>query len=400
MVKKITTNHIINTVLFFYILSIYLFTYREYYYNFSNVIGGALVGLIWTNFLIKKNKFKFNYFLLIYFLFIITCIISIFFAVNPYVSLIQSRTLVLLYILMVSLVNYIDCEAKVVALMKYFTISGFIASVYIFLTCNFSELTRFGAQLGNVNSVGLMIGISMVYGLYFILEEKKYIFLPFVFLSIVIILLTGSRKAFLFTSYSFFIIFISRTKSNLCRNFKILGMGILLILALFYIAMNVPLFYQIIGRRIENLLLFIFKKGTTEVSINERYYMLQAGFAWFKGKPFTGYGLNNFRVLFAEIPMGRFTYAHNNVIELLVGVGLFGTIIYYFTQIIILKNLLKASKNISKTLCYSFIAIISGYLLMSIGMVYYYNKHISIVLAIGSIVYKISESKVGNKQII
>jgi O-antigen ligase len=298
---------------------------------------------------------------------------------------------------MISLVNYIDKKDKIIYLMKCFVVSGVVSSIYILLTSDFSIITRFGNQLTNVNAVGLMIVISAVFSLYFILEEKKYIYILFMVLNLVIILLTGSRKSLLFIGFAIIIMLISRKKIGTHNTFKILLGSFAIFFIGLYIINEVPIFYQIIGRRMENLLSFVFGEGTKEGSINIRYYMMQVGFDSFKERPFIGYGLNNFRFLFASVPGGRETYAHNNIIELLVGIGFFGTVFYYISQIIVIKNLFKASKNISKTLCYSFLAIILGYLFMSVGLVYYYDKHISILLAVGSAIYRLS--KIENKEL-
>lgn len=397
MIKKLTLNQIINLIMFFYILSIYLFTYHEQFNKISNGIALVLIGLIWTNFLFKRSKFKFNNFLFIYLLFIIFSLISIFYAIDQNVSLIKCRTLVLLFILMISLVNYLDTQDKIINLMKYFAVSGFIASIYILLTSDFSEITRFGEQLGNVNTVGMMVGISSVFCLYFILEQKKYIYIAIGLTNLIVILLTGSRKSLLFIVITLIVLLISRKKTGMGNMIKILLGSAIIIFTGFYIINNVPILYQIMGSRMENLLSFILGKGITGGSLTERYYMIQVGFNWFKEKPLTGYGIDNFQFLFSGVPGGRVTYSHNNFIELLVGIGLFGTSFYYIASIVVIKSLVKASKAISKTLCYSFLAIITGYLFMSVGLVYYYDKHISILMAVGSTIYRLS--KIENKKL-
>ena len=130
-----------------------------------------------------------------------------------------------------------------------------------------------------------------------------------------------------------------------------------------------------------------------EGSINTRFKMIQMGWN----------GLKNVRFLVTESiiigfllgeEVGRLLTLHNNIIELLVGIGLFGTIIYYLAHIIVIKDLYKCSKALPKSLTYSFIAIILGYMFMSVGLVYYDNKHISIILSIASIVHRIGKKEV------
>lgn len=137
---------------------------------------------------------------------------------------------------------------------------------------------------------------------------------------------------------------------------------------------------------------FVFGEGSTEGSMNTRFMMIQVGWNWFKEHPFIGYGIDNYRILLGQ-EIGTITYSHNNIIELLVGIGLFGTIIYYLTHIVVIKDLYKCSKVLPKSLTYSFIAIILGYTFMSVGLVYYDNKHISIILAVASIVYRVGKKE-------
>ena len=74
--KRICIDNIINNILFFYILSLYLFTYREKFNIISNAIAAILVITIWMKCLYIKRKLIFNNFLFIYILFIIICAMS------------------------------------------------------------------------------------------------------------------------------------------------------------------------------------------------------------------------------------------------------------------------------------------------------------------------------------
>jgi O-antigen ligase len=385
--KKITLDNIINAILFFYIISIYLLTYRDGFNFISNILALLLIGTIWVNFLIARKKLVFNKSFITYLLFILICLISVFYAIDLETSLEKVKTLVLIFVLMVSIANYVNTIKKLKKVMSYFVISGFLASAYILLNSDFSEISRFGGDLGNVNSIGMIICISSAFNFYFIIEERKYSYVPMIAVNFVVILLTGSRIALLFFAFSTIILLTFRGKGIKSKFKNILEILVILLLTI-YLIFNIPIFYKIIGIRIENLFSFASGGSANEGSVYIRAHMIEVGLGWFKERPFTGYGIDNFRYLFSAVAGGDETYSHNNVIELLVGTGLFGTILYYLSYLIVLLNLHKASKIINKTLCYSFIAIILSYILMSIGSIYYYDKHISIVLSLGSIVYK------------
>ena len=42
-----------------------------------------------------------------------------------------------------------------------------------------------------------------------------------------------------------------------------------------------------------------------------------------------GYGIDNYRPYFSKMPIGWDIYSHNNFIELFVGTGILGVLIYY-----------------------------------------------------------------------
>ena len=390
--KKIKLNDIINLIMFLYILSLYIFTYQEGLNNVSNAIGLLLMGLIWLDRLFLRKRIIINSFLVVYSIFIIFSLFSVLYAIDSSVASIKVRTLILLFVLMLSLINYIDTLDKLHKFMKHFAYSGFFTSAYVIFNADFANITRFGSELGNVNAIGMILGISSVFCFYFMLEKKEIKFTPMLIINIIVIFLTGSRKSLLFIVFILIVLIFSKREKKLENNVKVFIWGAILVLIILYVIYNVPIFYQIIGRRMENMLDFAFGEGTKEGSMNMRFQMIQLGWDWFKERPLTGYGIDNYRLLLGE-EIGRVTYAHNNIIELLVGMGMFGTITYYLAQIIIIKDLYKSSKILPKSLTYSFIAIILGYIFMSVGLVYYDNKHISIIMAVGSIIYRVGKKE-------
>src|SRR5699024_2422773 len=133
IVKKITLTKIINIIILFYILSIYIFTFKENLNLISNILALFLIFLIWINLLITKRKIIFNKFLLIYLIFILICFFSIIYALDPIIAYTKVKTLVLIYILVFSITNYVDTFKKIQWIISSFVISGFFASIYILI---------------------------------------------------------------------------------------------------------------------------------------------------------------------------------------------------------------------------------------------------------------------------
>ena len=390
--KKLSKSSFIDTMMFFYILSLYLFTYRENLFLISNIIGAILVISIWLNFLLTKRKFVFNKVLFTYLLFIVICLISAFFALDQSISISKIKTLILIFIFMISFINYIDTVQKLKKIINYFVYSGFIASIYMLVNSDFSRITRFGEELGNVNAVGMIIGISVTFSFYILLTKKKYTHIFFILIMIITILLTGSRKSLLFIFINMIIVIYLRNRKSFKAKFKFILSTILILMILYYLVFNIELFYQIVGKRIENMFDFVLGEGTNEGSLNMRAYMIKVGIDMFKSNPVIGYGIDNYRVLFNVVPGGRETYAHNNYIELMVGTGIFGVVIYYITHIFVLNELFKNYRHAyDKTIYFTFIAIIVSYIILSFSLVYYDNKHFNFLLAIASIINKVNE---------
>lgn len=388
--KRICIDNIINNILFFYILSLYLFTYREKFNIISNAIAAILVITIWMKCLYIKRKLIFNNFLFIYILFIIICAMSFFVAVDKSTVLSKVRTLILLFIIMLSMINYIDNFVKLRKFLISFVYSGFIASLYILLTSDFSNITRFGSELGNVNVVGMMIGISATFCFYLFLEEKRFKYFLLLITMLPIILLTGSRQSVLFFLMNLIIILYLRNRDSLSKKLKFFFIGGILFFLVLFLVFKIPLFYKIIGYRIENVFSFLSGKKVNEGSIYARFYMIEVGLKMIKDRPILGYGIDNYRFYYSRVPSGRETYSHNNFIELIVGTGIFGFLFYYLTHFIILRSLFKASIcTKEKMICYTFISIIISYIILSMVLIYYYNKHFSLLLAVGSIVNRV-----------
>lgn len=391
--KDLTLGNLINALLFFYILSLYTLSFQAGWNILSNAIAFLLIALIWMETLMLKRKIQINKFLIIYLIFIMISLISSTYAIDPQVSIGKVQTLFLTYVLMVSLVNYINTLKKLEYAMKCIGYSGFVTSIYILLNGNYSELERFGSQLGNVNAIGLMIAIATVFLLFVFLKTRNYGYIFFILTNLVVIFLTGSRKSVVFVAAAIAILLIFQDNSgHFRRKFKYLLISSGVIVTIFYTVYSVPLFYEIIGIRMNDLITLLLSGSSTDSSINIRAAMILLGWTWFLRQPFWGYGIDNYRILYGAFT-GDDMYAHNNIIELLVGVGIIGATIYYLSNIIVIVEIAKASQIISKTLCYSFIAIILGYMFMSVGLVYYDGKLISIILAIGSAIYKIAQTE-------
>jgi O-antigen ligase len=363
-------------------MSLYFFTFLPGLNNISNAIAAVFIFLAAMKMLIEKRKVIFNRFLFIYLLFIMICIISYFYAIDQMIVLIMVRSLLLYFIFVFFLINYVDSYDKLINFLNYFIYAGLFATTYLLINSEIYSMQRLGGLLGNINEIGIIIGISALFSIYFILFQKRYLYLLPAMACMGMVLATGSRVALVLTIFSSLLLLYFNNKNSFKGRIKSITLAILLLFLFYYLLFNVPYFYQIAGQRVENILKFISAEQIAEGSIIERTYMFRYGLELFKASPLIGYGVNNYRILLGK-DIGVITYAHSNYIELLVGLGILGAIIYYSMYANAVICLLKSKNNLN--LRYLFLTFLLSVLIIDFASVNYYSKHIYIVLAVSSI---------------
>ena len=161
-------------------------------------------------------------------------------------------------------------------------------------------------------------------------------------------LLTGSRKGLIMIVLAIVIINLTSEKRKIISTILI---GVAAAVTLYILIMNIPILYDIMGVRIENLIVLLTEGTTEEGSLISRQKLIDIGMMYIKEKPWTGYGLDCFKMISGIGGSGNVGaaevgyYSHNNYIELLFGVGIVGMILYYIPMVSTLKKLLQALKN-------------------------------------------------------
>ena len=264
-----------------------------------------------------------------------------------------------------------------------FLIANLINVIYILPSINLSELInmRLGSyQLGekwNSNVIGMAAALATFMGIFLLRDIRTRQSRLLVILSIavlsVIVVVTGSKKALfllLFLPSMYYYLNSQRRLSSLV----LIGIGGMII---FYALLNHPLLYGMIGHRLESVLLYMNMGIAEDTSIYLRANMLEHGFELIQENPIFGYGINTFNTLYGN-STAFYTYSHNNYIEIAVGVGLFGTLIYYSYA---LFNYYKVKTKSDR---YAILAktLILGMLINDIGLVSYLSFYTQFILVI------------------
>lgn len=184
-------------------------------------------------------------------------------------------------------------------------------------------------------------------------------------LLILFCILAGTRKAFIVLVIGMAIYILL---ANPKKFFKNISKLLIILYIIYFLLMEVPFIYDIIGNRFESLFSFA-QGGDTDASTDTRNKYIELGYYYFLQTPWTGLGINCFK----EMP-GVSTYSHNNYIELLFSVGIPGVAAYYLMHSYILKKAFfnnKVTNNRSNILA---IALILSVVVAEYAMVTYYER--------------------------
>lgn len=182
---------------------------------------------------------------------------------------------------------------------------------------------RIGDSLsGNVNTVGMHLGIYSLGILFLYMRTRNKLLLPVYIVVAVFMLLTGSKKVFIPISLG---LALYELYSGI--KFEKIVMLLFILVAIIYTVLSNPYLYNIIGSRTIDFL------GNIGMYVGEYHYshstdmresLIMTALHCFSGKPLLGWGFN---------ATARFSpynvYAHNNFVEILANYGVVGFLLYY-----------------------------------------------------------------------
>lgn len=307
------------------------------------------------------------------------CIFSNLWSSTPIDTLYATRGVIEVIVIGNLLVAFIDTEEKIQFILKCFVIAGIALSFRMLITTPLSSLlsARIGNDFYNSNSIGLNLSVSAICGLYFArtsakLKKMYFVLIPVFF---IIIYLTGSRKAFLFSTLGCLMMYIFTVKQKSKLVF-ILPITAIVGYLFYYCIMVIPAFH-ILAVRISYFVNLLTGSGPVDSSATLRVQLIDAGIRLWKSKPLFGYGIQSFSTI-----SGMGMYAHNNYIELLVGVGVIGLVIYYSIYIYIVVKLGKKVFQ-GENLAIPFYILIILIMINEIGFVSYGEELFQIIIAMG-----------------
>lgn len=295
------------------------------------------------------------------------------------------NTLIINFVITLLLTQYNLDRDDMHSIGKAYMLSSALMILALIATGNISDSSstgRLGEEIvGNANalSTGLMFGavlavwiliyhsndtkdkiistlclVANYYGM-FLSGGRKYIVVPIIFLYIMLI--------------------FKRDKVGRRHFIKHTVIVVAIVLAVMWLIMNVPIFYEILGSRFESLLSFM--NGdvqSADASTVVRNKMIDGGMREWTATPIFGHGFDSFKVFNAELT-GYKVYSHNNFVEMLYNGGIVGFILYYgFYAIILIKSLKNTKQMLPEARVFG-VATVVSLLFYEVGAVTYISFH-------------------------
>lgn len=281
------------------------------------------------------------------------CALSILWTVSS--SNVLSSLSTQLYILVVDLIlvrSLVKNNQLIVVLMKAIIYGAVMHGLKIYALHGplVYLYDRGGSGVENANALAYVASVGAIFCYVLIkeIQSQNKILFEFMFIvNVLFALLTASKKVFIFLGVFFAAVYILKAKNSI----KVIGNLLITAFAvlLAYIAiMKIGFLYSLVGYRFETMIAG-FLGQATDGSTGFRLHLIQWGMEWFSVKPMLGYGLNCYKYLLGntyDTWVGTAgVYAHNNYVELLVDLGLVGTIIYYYIYVSTLIKGIKLKKE-------------------------------------------------------
>ena len=393
---------LVEFILFFltlYIVAIIIF--KQNYNTYTYYINGLFViGYFIYLFLKKSFVFKINKIIYSYLLFVIFSLCSSIYGIDFSISSFKSLQLFILFVNLLLIYNIVINLNAEKAFLNGILLGSFLNYLLVLgiLNAPFEIImpgggNRMMGTLGNPNVLSLVMLISIFVSIIYLSKKINKIFYYYqyvnIFLATYTIVLTASKKGAIFGFILITLFFIMHLK-NLKKILNLL----LLISAVIFIVFHyigIEYFIPIIDTLTQRFDAFGTQMSYSDSSgsTGERKFLIDFGLSIFTDRPLYGHGIGSYYLL---NPLGL--YAHNNYIELLVGVGLIGMILFYAVYYFLYKQILKIDDKNLKILS---LLLLFVFLFMDIAVVSYASKYLLYtIIFLSAYLYNLENKKENN----
>lgn len=313
--------------------------------------------------------------------FVVFCFMSVFWALNARVAIGIIWRVILMSVITVSIISSVkDKLANINDVFKVFLCASFVFLFYVLIYFDWSSIgedrlsdTKSGLNgngIAGVFVIAIYISCILMSGVKNFLVKSGLFFT--ICIMLFLILMTGSRSALFLLILPYSIYLFLKMKRKIYFVFYALCAGFILL----YVLFKIPIVYNVLGYRIEEMVSIL---NGVEQGDTSRLLLVLYGVEWFQEHPVLGVGINNYRVLSTVTApfVGMDFYAHNNFIELLVDVGIVGTILYYSIYVFLIRKSLRIKSDAT----YFIAAVLVSFVIYDNFLVSYYELSSQFVLA-------------------
>lgn len=353
----ISVQKCINFFMMLYIVLFFSFDKLPEAVIFTQVVFCIIVGLVLGKKIIQL-QFNTSKYMMGWVLFLVLSLASYFWAIDTTSVVSKFQQLLLLMMLFFVYFQYCENEESIYLLFKTIAVSGALMCLYIIYINGYQTIFSNMAvgvrgsddQIANLNLTGRLGGYAFISALFFFLQEKfrkKYIWGIIMLLNLLAIIYSGSRGGLIGLCVGVLLLYVHKINR---RNFIFMTIGVIsipILLAIFfpdYIDSLIFSRFEALGT--------VTQGGTADGT--KRWLMITHGLNWFLENPLLGHGLFAFPSLFESF-YGWYVYAHVDIIEILVDLGIIGLIFYFLPIVLLTKTLYRGyKKNIPlSVLCFT-----------------------------------------------
>ena len=362
-----------------YINAIYLFDDLENMFAFANVLFVLMVfSSLYYGWRINPKLSTPRFSLLLYSAWVT---LSIIWAFDKSATIDDIKRQIIFIVLWISVVNVLKFKNSYIeSILKWIIVAGVCLTLFIMIYYGpleyiqgLLEGKRMGADIVQLNKLGMYTASSCIVAFNFYLERKNNKYIILFFVPLIGMLGCGSKRAFLMLAVSLLVSALLKFGIQNPKNKAIKGIFLLLSICVtvFFIS-ELEIFNGVLNRFQELFTLFEAKDADFS-----RFRFIKYGIESFLENPIFGLGSGNSHLVTLRA-MGWATYLHNNYLEQLVNLGIIGFCVYYSIYFILLKRIISLAKR--GALCSKIVAVLLISQLVSDIAVTSYNIKFTYIL--------------------
>lgn len=351
-----------------------------------NAIMQNVAYLIFIAYYLIRNKMKISisFYSVQYGLFLVWAGCSVLWTASVSDTLSLFRILLKVYVLLIFISSYYSEEEKCERFWKSVYCALIFVILYTVITTPIEDWVRqyVGKRLGmDTVRFAMRSMLCACIAFFFWNRTRRVKYMVVMIMTSAVSLLTGKRTGLIFFA-CFICIFLLVMQHNWYKKIVAMLKISCLAIVLLVLIYNVPVLYNTVGVRIDDLFNTLSNNSGTDVSAIHRMMLMEHAWQSFLEKPLFGHGLNTQRYLLQLKNFIQITYAHNNFLEVASGLGLIGFFLYYSLYIRAITNCFLSEYKYTKPFCALVLALLISYLVCDFVQVIYESYFEIIIIAI------------------